>query len=198
MKIYKLCLIFCTITFVIQGLSLSAESQSKSKKNISTQQRPPLSVNPNEDCHIADAVPLLMKKDYISVGYKLMKLQNKPLIIEEKISVDKFLDLKIEQRGCEDIYAKFNFTFKEKRNRGIKYNLSKAAQLLKNLKINSDTLLSSKRIVQIANTASAESKKAKPLTEKVVCLSRYGSECFTDVALKYKYPNLQLFYVDRP
>ncbi|MEO8072963.1 MAG: hypothetical protein ABI891_13400 [Acidobacteriota bacterium] len=163
-----------------------------------TQQRPPLSVNPNEDCHIADAVPLLMKKDYISVGYKLMKLQNKPLTIEEKISVDKFVDLKIEQRGCEDIYAKFNFTFKEKRNRGIKYNLSKAAQLLKNLKINSDTLLSSKTLDRIADLAFKESKKAKPSKEQLICLSKIEGECFTDVSVKYKYPNLQIFYVDRP
>ena len=198
MKIYKLCLTVCAIVFVIQGFYLSAKLQTEAKKDISGQQRPPLPVNPDEECHIVDAVPLLKKNDYKSSGYRLRKLQIKPLIIEERITADSSLELKIEQRGCEDIYAKFNFTFKEKRDRGIRNNLSKAAQLLKNLKINSDALLNSKTIARIAEIAVKQSKKAKPSREQLICLSEFGSECFTDVSLKYKYPQLQISYVDRP
>lgn len=198
MKIYKLCLTVCAIIFVIQGFAFVALLENKTEKPNSGQQRPPLPVNPDEECHIIDAVPLLTKKHYLSRGYKLTKLKIKPLIIEEKISADKFLDLKIEQRGCEDVYAKFDFTFKEKKDRGIKYNLSKAAQLLKNLKINSDALLNLKTLAQIADIAFTESKKARPSKEKLVCLSRIKTECLTDVSVKYKYPNLEFFYVNRP
>ena len=199
MKTYYLCLLVCAFTFVIQGIFyLDTNLQNKSEKDISGQQRQPLPVNANEECHIIDAVPLLTKRNYRSYGYKLTKSKTKPLIIVETISPSKFLDLKIEQRGCEDVYAKFNFVFKGKGNRSIKSNLNEAARLLKNLKINSDALLNSKTLSQIADIAAKESKKAKPLKQKVVCLNKIESECISDVSLKYERPNLQIVYIDRP
>lgn len=186
MKICCLYLLVCATALLI------------SEKNISGQQRPPLEVTADEECHIADAVPLLIKGDYKSRGYKLIKLKAKPLIIQEVISPSEFLDLKIEQRGCEDIYAKFNFVFKGKANKNIKSNLNSAAQLLRSLKINPNALLNSKTLARIAGIAEKESKKSKPLKQQVFCLNKIGSECVSDVSLKYEYPNLQIYYIDRP
>lgn len=199
MKTYYLCLLVCAVTLAIQGFFLAdANVQNESEKDISGQQRPPLPVNPDEECHIIDAVPLLVKKDYRSVGYKLTGLKSKPLIIEEFIRPNEFLDLKIEQRGCEDIYAKFSFSFKGKANQSVKFNLRRAAQSLKNLKVNSDALLNAKTLARIADIAAQESKKAKPLKQMVICLNKIESECVSDVSFKYERSNLQILYVDRP
>ncbi len=116
----------------------------------------------------------------------------------ETIKAAELLNLKIEQRGCEDIYAKFNFTFKGKKNHGLKRNLRQAAQVLKNLKISSAAILSFEIIHKIANIALKESKKAKPFKNDVVCLSQSEFECLTDFSFTYKYPHLQFFYIDRP
>lgn len=197
MKICYLCLIVCAATLLTQGIFYSNSNfQKNSEKDIAGQQRPPLPVNSGEECHIADAVPLLMKSDYKSRGYKLTELGTNPLVIEEIVSPNKFLKLRIEQRGCEDIYAKFNLVFKG--NQNIKSNLNSAAQLLKNLKINPDALLNSKTLARIADIAAKESKKAKPLKQQVFCLNKIESECLSDVSFKYKRPNLEIFYVDRP
>lgn len=199
MKTYYLCLLICAVTLVIQVFFLAdAIVQNESEKDIPGQQRPPLPVNPDEECHIIDAVPLLMKKDYRSVGYKLTKLKSKPLIIEEFIRPSKSLDLKIEQRGCEDIYAKFSFAFKGKANQTVRFNLAGAAQTLKNLKTNSRALVSFKTIARIADIAAKESKKAEPLKRTVICLDKSESECLSDVSFKYERGNLQILYVDRP
>ena len=198
MTFYRLCLIFCIFTGIIQALFLAVKLPDFQENYISAQQRPPLPVNSNEECHIIDAVPLLGKKYYKSSGYKLTILKAKPLIIQESIAADKFLDLKIEQRGCEDVYAKFNYTFKGKKNYGIKRNLRDSAQTLKNLKINSSTLVPSQTILKIAKIALRESKKDKPFKDRVVCLSQIQTECITNVSFTYKYPHLHFFYVDRP
>ena len=198
MIFYRLCLIFCIFTGIIQALFMAVKLPDFQEDYISVQQRPPLPVNPQEECHIIDAVPLLKKKYYKSSGYKLTKLNAKPLTLLESIAADKFLDLKIEQRGCEDVYAKFSFTFKGKKNYGINRNLRDSAQTLKNLKINSSALLRSQTILEIAKIALRESKKAKPFKDRVVCLSQIQTECITDVSFTYKYPHLQFFYVDRP
>lgn len=199
MKTYYLCLLVCAITLTIQGFFLAgAGIQNESKKDFSGQQRPPLPVSPDEECHIIDAVPLLVKKDYRSNGYKLTRLKSKPLIIEEFIRPNEFLDLKIEQRGCEDIYAKFSFAFKGKANQSVKFNLERAARALKNLKINSRALVDSKTIARIADIAAKESKKAEPLKRTVICLDKIESECISDVSFKYERGNLQILYVDRP
>lgn len=198
MKIYKASLIICIMTLAIQGFSLMINFHSLSKNDIPSQQRPPLPVNPDEECHIVEAVPLLRKKTYRLFDYKFTKLNIKPLIIEEGISLDKSTNLRIEQRGCEDFYAKFKFKFTDKNNQGIKANLNKAAQALKSLKINSDALINAKTIVRIADIALKESKKKKPTKQSIVCLNEIETECITDVSINYNYPNLQFYYIDRP
>ena len=198
MKTYKASLIICIMTLAFQGFSLLINFHNPSENDILGQQRPPLPVNLDEECHIVDAMPLLRKKTYKLFDYKFTKLNIKPLIIEESIKLDKSTNLRVEQRGCEDVYVKFKFRFAGKNNRGIKANLTKAAQLLKKLKINSDTLLNAKTIVRIADVALKESKKNKPAKQTIVCLNETDTECITDVSIKYNYPNLQFYYIDRP
>lgn len=196
---HRLCLLVCAMTVITQAFFYSpANFRNEPEAATPTQQRSPLTVNPDEDCHIVDVVPLLRKKFYKSFGYKMRQLKLKPLTIEETFSPNKSVDLRIEQRGCEDVYAKFNFTFKDKKDRGIKYNLNEAAQMLKNLKLNPNAILKSRTIREIADAAVKESKKVRPRRQSVVCLLKTDSECITDVALKYEYPKLEIFYVDRP
>ena len=196
--LYRLCRAVCAVVLIFQGFSLIAPLLKTAKKDISGQQQPPLPVNPEAECHIVDAVPLLRKKYYKSYAYRLTELKAKPLTIQETIAAGKLVDLKIEQRGCEDIYAEFNFTFKRKKNQGIKRNLEAAARILNNLKTNSAALLNSKTVLKIAEIALNESKKVKPFKNDVVCLNQIQSECITDVSFKDEYPHLKIFYVDRP
>ncbi|MEP6924224.1 MAG: hypothetical protein ABI954_07150 [Pyrinomonadaceae bacterium] len=192
MKIYQIRLLVYALVLLFQG--------AFTVNIVLGQQRPPLSIDPNEECHIADAVPLLIKNNYKSNGYKLTKLKEKPLIIEETISFNKSFDLRIEQRGCEDLYAKFQFEFKNQADRklGIKSNLQKAAQTIKNLKLRRDALLNAEELAQISRAMIKHSQKAKPLNQQVICLSKIPNECITDISLKYQFPHLEIFYVTRP
>jgi hypothetical protein len=201
MKIYYTCLFVCAFILLIQVGSIGIELQSEFVNDtLGQQQRPPLSIGVDEECHIADATPLLIKSDYKSKGYKLIKLKVKPLIIEENVSPSKSVDLRIEQRGCEDYYGKFKFVFRGKadRKRGIKSNLQKASQIITNLKISRRALLNREVLAQITKVMIKESKKSKPLNQQVTCLDKTDNECISDVSLKYQFPHLEIFYVTRP
>ena len=193
MKICLVRLFTCAFVLLFQG-ALS--------ENIAfaQEQRPPLSVDQNEECHIADAVPLLIANSYKANGYKMIKLSEKPLVIQETISLGKFVDLRIEQRGCEDIYAKFDFAFKNKTDRklGVKFNLQKAAQVIQSLKLRQEALLNHRELARISRAMLKQSQKANPPNQQVTCLVKISKECFSDVSVKYRFPQLEVFYVTRP
>lgn len=193
MKIWLTRLVICLFVLLFQGFFVE-------KNVLGQQQRPPLSVDPNEECHIADAVPLLIASRYKSQGYKMIEFKEKPLIIQENISPSKFVDLRIEQRGCEDVYAKFVFAFKNKADGklGLKLNLKKAAQIIKNLKLRPEALLNREEIVQISKAVIKQSQKARPPSQLVTCLVKMPNECFSDVSVKYRFPQLEVFYITRP
>jgi hypothetical protein len=175
------------------------ESQRKNTTRELPEQRPPLPIHPGDKCYLADASALLNKTHYESQGYRLFKLKLEPLILEETINLSRSLELRIEQRGCADIYAKFTFTFKggADQPRGIQKRINKAAQALKTLKINSGALLDFQNLTEIAKTVEGL-RHGTPQYRRVVCLQKVGKECIRDVSLGYAFPQLQILYIDRP
>src|SRR4051812_35795479 len=80
-------------------------------------QIPPLQVIEGEKCHINDARPLLEKSNYQKDSdYKFETLEKSPVKILESIKLNDGETLKIEQRGCEDVYFKFNLETKAKKS----------------------------------------------------------------------------------
>lgn len=149
----------------------------------------PLQPEPDEDCHIADAKPLLDAAQYKS-RYQLKTLAEKPLTLLESL---KLLDgqlLTIEQRGCEDIY--FNFTYESPKGANAARALADA---LTKLKLSKDALINEKQVAEIAEKVKSSLRGTNNLT---LCLMKVSSECITDVNVTITPSHVEFFYVDRP
>lgn len=156
----------------------------------------PLSVNPIEKCHIADAKPLLDQDKYKSGSkYTLATLSKKPLVLLESLKLDDGGTLKIEQRGCEDIYFKFNHEVKVNPSQSIIERVKATADVLTKLKLSKDALRNEKQILEIANNVKAQVKKQNEFT---ICLMKVSLECITDVKVTVTSSGVEFFYVDRP
>jgi len=163
------------------------------------EQRPPLPVDPNEECHIVDAKPLLDKSKYAgTAGYTLTYVSKNPLTLSESIKLEDNGRLGIEQRGCEDIYFKFTFEDAQKKSQSAVERVKKLADILSNLKLSQDTLLSAKKLSDIAGKVKSRIARVKNPHEFTVCLMSIPSECITDVKVTVKPSEIEFYYVDRP
>jgi hypothetical protein len=93
---------------------------------------------------------------------------------------------------------KFTFVFKDKadQKKSIRRNVKKAVQVLKNLRISTDA--HSRDLTKMIRAVEEEAGYVKSKSKSVVCLLEVTGECITDVSVKYRFPQLQIFYVDRP
>ena len=175
-------------------------------------QRPPPAVSNPKDCHVAAAKPLLdaraMKK---SRDYRLKTLSEAPATLEERVPIGVAsgkADLRVVQRGCEDVYLKFEFTYPDepggKGLMGPGPALVRAAEGLKTLRTAPEALVSRERLFEIAGALEAKAHSVwqqspvKGFTGFVACLSHLPKECPTDVAVLFDYPRLRVIYIDRP
>ena len=163
------------------------------------EQRPPLPVDPDEECHIVDAKPLLDKSKYAdAAGYTLTYVNKNPLTLSESIKLEDNSRLGIEQRGCEDIYFKFTFEDAQKKSQSAVERVKKLADILSNLKLSQDTLLSAKKLSDIAGKVKSRIARVKNPHEFTVCLMSIPSECITDFKVTVKPSEIEFYYVDRP
>jgi hypothetical protein len=164
-----------------------------------TDQAPPLNAEPFEECHIADAIPLLDKAQYnTKAEYSLKTLQKNPLILLESIKLEDGGTLKIEQRGCEDVYFKFQYAPKQKA-KDKREQIKQAAEAVAKLKVATNALTNSKELQEIMGKVKVEIAKAPPANEFVVCTMSIPSECVNDVKVTAASSgNVEFFYVERP
>lgn len=163
-------------------------------------QRPPLEASSTTVCHIAEAKPLLLKARYNVIQYQRRAISDKPLVIQEKLRLTGELAMTIESRGCEDIYSRFEFFIKDATSTAKQW-LDPAAEALRGLHLNSDSLVSGRSVAAIANAVAIESNAKHETLEfdpVSVCLSRGKKECLADVSIELKPPKLTAFYIDRP
>jgi hypothetical protein len=162
-------------------------------------QVPPLKVIPSEACHIADAKPLLAKEKYSSSKYAIKTLNEKPLTLLESVDLNKNASLMIEQRGCEDIYFKFNIKDNLEKSTDQE-RLKNATELLKQLKLADKALLNKKQIENMANKLlqTATAKTTDRPKEFYVCLVDIETECITDAKAIVSVTGIEINYVDRP
>jgi hypothetical protein len=165
---------------------------------LAAEQISPLDVDPNEECHIADAKPLLDSSKYKKEsGYVLKTIGKKPLILLESIKLKDGHPLKIEQRGCEDIYFKFTYE-RPKDSKTAVERVELMANALTELKLSKDALIDEKQVSEISEKVKSATRKTKKIDEMNVCLMKISSECITDVQVTVTPSQVEFFYVDRP
>jgi len=163
-------------------------------------QEPALAASSTTVCRLPETKPLLLKARYNPVQYQRRALQDKPLILEEKLRLNPDLALRIETRACEDAYAKFEFFVKDATSTAKAW-LDPAGETLKNLHLNPDALIKDEAVAQIVQAVSDESKADHPKDDfdvVFVCLKRGKKSCASDVSIELKPPKLTLLYIDRP
>jgi hypothetical protein len=71
--------------------------------------------------------------------------------------------------------------------------LKRAADALKNLKIDPNSFLQQRELDDVVKTL--EQTKSD---NTLVCFQRVAEECIMDVSVEYTYPVVKAFFVDRP
>lgn len=171
-----------------------------SSSAFAAEQRPPFTVSPSEECHIADAKPFLDKSKYTGpYEYNLKTITKKPLVLLESVKLEDNSLLKIEQRGCEDIYFKFQYESKNTKSNTDSDKIRIAADVIAHLQVSKDALINDKQTKEISNKVKAQLGKLKNQSEFTVCLMNITSECITDVKVSVNKSGLvEFYYVDRP
>jgi hypothetical protein len=163
-------------------------------------QRPPLEASSTTVCHLAEAKPILLKVRYNVIQYQRRVLDQKPLVLQEKLRTSATVAMTIETRGCEDLYAKFEFYVKDASSTAQAW-LDPAAEHLRNMHVSPDSLVTERDVAEIAQ-AVANENKAEHLKDDFdavfVCLERGKKECLKDVSIELKPPKLTVLYIDRP
>jgi hypothetical protein len=180
---------------VVIALSLNATGAGKQV----AQQVPPIPIGPSDVCHIVEATPLLDKTHYRAKSeYSLKTINKHPLILLETIKLDDGSLLKIEQRGCEDVYFKFQFEGKKTNNPAEQIKL--AADALAKLKVASGTsFINVERLNELSSKIKAELVWNK--NGFVVCMTSVSGsgECIDDVKVTVEPSGrVEFLYIERP
>ena len=179
---------------LLAGIAASFDELGAAGRQTETAQVPPLPMRAGEDCYIIDATPLLASREYASKSYTRQELSHTPLVLKESLNFDDGSRLVIEQRGCVDRYARFTFMFaKTAAKQPRQVNLSRAAKWLRDLQFESKTLFSRNEVDDVAKAIEDAAS-----SDSVVCFLRVGHECIRDVSVRYAYPTVEAFLVDRP
>jgi len=174
--------------------ALSAGSLCTGERLPAQSQVPPLPVRSGDACTIVDAKPLLAAREYANAAYSVRALSDSPLVLKESVNLNDGLHLDVEQRGCVDRYAKFTFAFsKIAATQSRRANLQRIATALRSLELDAHAIFQKMDIDDVAHAVEEDAS-----SDRVVCFQRVGNECIRDVSVRYEFPQVEAFFVDRP